>query len=131
MSKVYVTGIGFVTSIGNDCDVVEQSLRRLESGIGLHPELQVEASPVKVAGIIKDFDLTSIDPEDWIYPDRYQVRRDVIRSFSPHVLYAYCAMKQAIENANLTEDEVSNPECGLYTASGGSMRSVHKHFEKN
>ena len=130
MSKVYVTGIGFVTSIGNDCDVVEQSLRRLESGIGLHPELQVEASPVKVAGIIKDFDLTSIDPEDWIYPDRYQVRRDVIRSFSPHVLYAYCAMKQAIENANLTEDEVSNPECGLYTASGGSMRSVHKHFEK-
>ncbi len=130
MSKVYVTGIGFITSIGNDCRTVGNSLRRMESGIGLHPELQVDESPVKVAGVIKDFDVVSLDPEDWVYPERYQVRRDVIRSFSPHVLFGYCAMKQAIEDANLTEDEVSDPECGLYTASGGSMRCLHKHFEK-
>ena len=130
MPKAYVTGIGFVTSIGNDCETVENSLRNLKSGIELHPELQVESSPAKVAGIIKDFDLSSIDPEDWIYPERYHVRRDVIRSFSPHVLYGYCALKQAIEDANLADEEVSDPQCGLYTASGGSMRSVHKHFEK-
>ena len=130
MPKVYVTGIGFVTSIGNDCESVESHLRSLEGGIGLHPELQIDASPVKVAGIIEDFDVSSVDPEDWIYPERYRVRRDVIRSFSPHVLYAYCSMKQAIEDANLRDEEVSDPDCGLYTASGGSMRSVHKHFEK-
>ncbi|MBL62861.1 MAG: beta-ketoacyl synthase [Opitutae bacterium] len=130
MHKVYITGIGFVTSIGNDCASVEHSLRALTPGIGLHPEMQDDPSPAKVAGIIKDFDVSSVDPEDWEYPERYQVRRDVIRSFSPHVLYAYCSMKQAIDDANLGEEDVSNPDCGLYTASGGSMRSVHKHLEK-
>ena len=53
-----------------------------------------------------------------------------LRSFSPHVLYAWCALKQAIKDANLSEEEIQDPDSGLYTSSGGSMRSIHKHFEK-
>ena len=128
--KIFVTGIGFITSIGNDRITVTDSLRKLTSGIERHPELQVESSPVKVAGVVKEFDLESSDPEDWTYPASYQVPRTLIRSFSPHVLYAWCAVRQAIEDAGLSEGDISNPASGLYTASGGSMRSIHKHFQK-
>jgi 3-oxoacyl-[acyl-carrier-protein] synthase-1 len=92
--------------------------------------LQVEDSPVKVAGTVKEFEVDSSDPEDWIYPSEYRVPRATLRSFSPHVLYAWCALQQAIKDANLTEEEIQDPDSGLYTSSGGSMRSIHKHFEK-
>ncbi len=127
--KVFVTGLGFITSIGNDRSAVESSLRQLVSGIEKHPELQVEASPVKVAGTVKEFSLVSSDPEDWTYPEKYHVPRSVIRSFSPHVLYAWCAVRQAAENAGLSEEEVSDSDSGIYTASGGSMQHIHKHFQ--
>lgn len=128
--KAYVTGLGFITSIGNDRASVTSSLRELRGGIELHPELQVDASPVKVAGTVKEFDVSSTDPEDWTYPEAYRVPRAVIRSFSPHVLYAWCALKQAAQDAGLSDEDLSDPEAGLYTASGGSMRSTHKHFQK-
>ena len=102
----------------------------MRHGIDFHPELQGENSPVKLAGTVKDFDVESSDPEDWVYPSHYHVPRAIIRSFSPHVIYAWCALRQAIEDANLTESELQDPESGMYTASGGSMRSIHKHFEK-
>jgi 3-oxoacyl-[acyl-carrier-protein] synthase-1 len=92
--------------------------------------LQVDESPVKVAGTVKEFEVDSSDPEDWIYPQQYRVPRATLRSFSPHVLYSWCALQQAIEDANLSEQDIQNPESGLYTSSGGSMRTIHKHFEK-
>jgi 3-oxoacyl-[acyl-carrier-protein] synthase I len=128
--KIIVTGIGFITSIGNDRLTVTDSLRKLTSGIEKHPELQADSSPAKVAGTVKGFDLESTDPEDWTYPSAYQVPRTVIRSFSPHVLYAWCAVRQAIEDSGLSDEDLSTPDSGLYTASGGSMRSIHKHFQK-
>lgn len=130
MEAVYVTGMGLITSIGNDRDTVTNSLREMKHGIDFHPELQGENSPVKLAGTVKDFNVESTDPEDWIYPKKYQVPRAVLRSFSPHVLYAWCALRQAIEDTKLTEDNIQNSETGMYTSSGGSMRSIHKHFEK-
>ena len=39
-------------------------------------------------------------------------------------------MQQAIKDANLSEEDIQDPDSGLYTSSGGSMRSIHKHFEK-
>jgi 3-oxoacyl-[acyl-carrier-protein] synthase-1 len=102
----------------------------MKHGIERPPMLQVEDSPVKVAGTVKEFEVDSSDPEDWIYPSEYRVPRATLRSFSPHVLYAWCALQQAIKDANLTEEEIQDPDSGLYTSSGGSMRSIHKHFEK-
>lgn len=130
MEPVWITGMGLITSIGNDRSSVLKSLRDMKHGIESPTMLQVEESPVKVAGTVKEFDLDSSDPEDWIYPSKYRVPRATLRSFSPHVLYAWCALQQAIEDANLSEEEIQDPGSGLYTSSGGSMRSIHKHFEK-
>jgi len=102
----------------------------MKHGIENPPMLQVDESPVKVAGTVKEFEVDSSDPEDWIYPAEYRVPRATLRSFSPHVLYSWCAMQQAIKDANLAEEEIQDPNSGLYTSSGGSMRSIHKHFEK-
>ena len=122
--------MGLITSIGNDRATVTQSLREMKHGIDFHPELQGDDSPVKLSGTVKEFDLESSDPEDWTYPDQYRVPRATLRSFSPHVLYAWCALQQAINDAGLTDEEIKDPEAGMYTSSGGSMRSIHKHFEK-
>ncbi len=130
MEPVWITGMGLITSIGNDRSSVLESLRDMKHGIESPTMLQVEESPVKVAGTVKEFDVDSSDPEDWIYPSKYRVPRATLRSFSPHVLYAWCALQQAIEDANLSEEEIQDPGSGLYTSSGGSMRSIHKHFEK-
>tara|TARA_B100000035_G_scaffold44628_2_gene33618 strand:+ start:930 stop:2186 length:1257 start_codon:yes stop_codon:yes gene_type:complete len=130
MEPVWITGMGLITSIGNDRSSVLRSLREMKHGIENPPMLQVDESPVKVAGTVKEFEVDSSDPEDWIYPAEYRVPRATLRSFSPHVLYSWCAMQQAIKDANLAEEEIQDPNSGLYTSSGGSMRSIHKHFEK-
>jgi len=130
MTEVWVTGLGFITSIGSDKRKVKDSLLHLKHGISSPAMLQVPESPVKVAGTIKEFELDSSDPEDWSFPAQYTVPRTLLRSFSPHVLYAWCALQQAIEEAHLDQADLENTDTGLYTSSGGSMRSIHKHFEK-
>ncbi len=129
--NVVITGLGFVTSIGNDKASVSDSLKNLKSGIEIFPSLAEDPrSPIKCAGTVKDFDTTSDDPEDWKYPSKYSVKREVLRGFAPHCLYAYCAMAQAIEDANLSLEEVSNKKTGIYTASAGSMTSLINNFKK-
>lgn len=130
MIEVWVTGLGFITSIGCDKSTVKDSLISLKHGISSPAMLQLPESPVKVAGTIKEFDLESNDPEDWQFPSEYKIPRSLLRSFSPHVLYAWCSLQQAIKEANLKTPELTDPSAGIYTASGGSMRSIHKHFEK-
>ena len=130
MESIWITGMGLITSIGNDRSSVVENLRLMRHGIECPLMLQGDDSPVKVAGTVKEFEVDSSDPEDWVYPNKYRVSRATLRSFSPHVLYAWCALQQAIEDANLSEEDIQDPGSGLYTSSGGSMRSIHKHFEK-
>ena len=130
MRKVYITGIGLITSIGNDVPTVTQSLRALRHGFVLYPPFQKPDVPVKVVGTIKDFVTDSPDAEDWLYPPRYMIKREVLRGLAPNSLYAYCAMLQAIEDARLTAEDVSNLETGLYAASGGSPFLTHYHHAR-
>lgn len=120
MSKVFITGLGFITSIGNDAATVSESLRTLRHGIVSYPAFQKPEIPVKVAAPVREFAVESFDPEDWTYPERYKVRREHLRSMGPHGLYAYCALQQAIADAGLAESDVSNDETGLFAASAGS-----------
>lgn len=130
MDRVFITGVGFVTSIGLGRKEVARSLREMKSGISRHPELAGDDSPVKLAGCLDGFDTSSMDPEDWIYPEGFRVGRAVLRSFSPHVMYAWCAMQDAVKDAQLSPEHISNPGTGIYTASGGSMSRIHRHFQK-
>ena len=130
MPRVFITGLGFVTSIGNDAATVTRNLRDLRHGFELYPAFQKPDIPCKVVGTIKDFSTDSTDPEDWTFPARYKIKRELLRSMAPNGLYAHCAMLQAVEDAKLTEPDISNPETGLYAASGGSPFLTHHHHER-
>jgi len=120
MAKVFVTGVGFISSIGNDYATVSSHLRELRHGVEVYAPFQRPEIPVKVAAPVRGFNTDSTDCEDWTYPERYSIRREILRGMSPNSLYAYCAMLQAIADAKLTEADYSNENTGLYAASGGS-----------
>ena len=120
----------FVTSIGKRCRHRHAQLRDLRHGFELYPPFQKPDIPCKVVGTIKEFGVDSTDPEDWTFPSRYKIKRELVRSMAPNVLFAHCAMLQAIEDAHLTEADISNPQTGLYAASGGSPYLTHYHHER-
>ena len=130
MRKVYITGVGFITSIGNDAATVSESLRELRHGMVQYPPFQKPEVPVKVAAPIRDFTTDTTDQEDWIFPARYRIKRELLRGMAPHGVYAYCAMQQAVEDAKLGEADISNPGTGLYAASAGSPFLLGFHLER-
>ncbi|MDO8539156.1 MAG: beta-ketoacyl-[acyl-carrier-protein] synthase family protein [Opitutaceae bacterium] len=130
MPRVFITGLGFITSIGNDAATVTRNLRELRHGFEVYPPFQKPDIPCKVVGTVKDFNTESADPEDWTFPSRYRIKRELLRSMAPNGLYAHCAFLQAIEDARLTESDISNPDAGLYAASGGSPFLTHFHHER-
>jgi 3-oxoacyl-[acyl-carrier-protein] synthase-1 len=130
MPRVFITGLGFITSIGNDAETVTRNLRELRHGFELYPPFQKPDIPVKITGTIKEFFTDSTDPEDWTFPARYKIKRELLRSMAPNGLFAHCAFLQAIEDAKLTEPDITNPQTGLYAASGGSPYLTHYHHER-
>ena len=130
MPRVFVTGIGLITSIGNDTATVARNLRELRHGFELHPPFQKPDIPCKVIGPVRGFDTTSADPEDWTFPSNYTVKRELLRTMAPNGLYAHCAMIQAIADARLNDADISNPDTGLYAASGGSPFLTHYHHAR-
>lgn len=130
MPRVFITGLGFVTSIGNDAATVIRNLRELRHGFELFPPFQKPDIPCKVVGTLKDFTADSTDQEDWTFPARYKIKRELLRSMAPNGLFAHCAMLQAVADAALTESDISNPQTGLYAASGGSPFLTHHHHER-
>ncbi|CAF0689789.1 beta-ketoacyl-[acyl-carrier-protein] synthase family protein [Candidatus Methylacidithermus pantelleriae] len=121
MRRVVVTGLGFITSIGNDRSTVERSLREGIHGIERWPEFENPQIPVKLLGSIKGFEFPSLDCDDWVYPKRYRISRALLRSMPPHGVFAYCAFVQAVEDAQLPKELISHPRTGAVCASGGSM----------
>jgi 3-oxoacyl-[acyl-carrier-protein] synthase-1 len=130
VSKVFITGLGLITSIGNDIAGITRSLRELRHGFEVYPPFDKPDIPVKVVGTIKGFSVDSADPEDWIFPQRYSIKREILRGFGPNALFAYCSMLQAIEDARLSPADVANPQTGLYAASGGSPFLTHHYHER-
>ncbi|MBL9202870.1 MAG: beta-ketoacyl-[acyl-carrier-protein] synthase family protein [Opitutaceae bacterium] len=130
MPRVFITGLGFVTSIGNDAASVTRSLRELRHGFEVYPPFQKPEIPCKVIGTIKDFGTDSPDPEDWTFPERYKIKRELLRTMAPNGLFAHCAMLQAIADAQLADADVSNADTGLYAASAGSPYLLHHHHDR-
>lgn len=127
MSRVFVTGIGLITSIGNDAATVVGNLRELRHGFEVYAPFQKPDIPCKVIGPVRGFDTTSPDPEDWTYPAAYSFKRELVRTMAPNGLYAHCAMLQAVADAQLTDADVSNADTGLYASSGGSPFLTNYH----
>jgi 3-oxoacyl-[acyl-carrier-protein] synthase-1 len=121
MKRVAVTGLGFITSIGNNREQVLRSLQECRTGVEPFPDFAAPDIPVKLAGTVKGFQFPTPYFEDWTYPPECQLTREQLRPMAPNSLYAYCAMQQAIAAAKLTPDLISNPRTGVMCASGGSI----------
>ena len=127
--RVVVTGLGLITSIGNNREQVVQSLRQGRTGIEYYAPLERTGVPVRLAGTVKDFDFPELHPDEWSYPAEYDISREQLRSMSPNVLYATCAMQQAIEDAKLSRDLVSHPRTGAMCASNGSSWLTYEYLD--
>ncbi|MBV9657941.1 MAG: beta-ketoacyl-[acyl-carrier-protein] synthase family protein [Verrucomicrobia bacterium] len=121
MNRAVITGLGFITSIGNGREEVLRSLRETRTGVELFSEFADPAIPVKLAGTVKGFAFPSADFEDWTFPTTHKISRETLPPMTPNALYAYFAMLEAIADAGLPADLVSDPDTGLVCASGGSM----------
>ncbi len=110
MKRVVVTGLGVVSSIGNNADEVTESLKAARSGIEFAPEYAEIGMRSQIHGSIK------LDPAD-------HIDRRVLRFMGGGAAYNYIALKQAILDAGLEDDDVSNPRTGLIAGSGGPSTS--------
>jgi len=106
MRRVAITGIGIVSSIGNNVSEVTNSLRNGTSGIVAAPEYTELGFRSQVHGNVK------LDVADHV--DRKQ-----LRFMGEGAAYAVLAMEQAIADAGLEDHQVSNERSGLVAGSGG------------
>ena len=111
MRRVVVTGLGIISPIGNSAAEVTAALKAGRSGIERSEQMAEYGFRSQVAGTLK------IDPAEHIDKRR-------MRFMGPGAAYAYLAMEQAIADAGLTEDEVSDPRTGLIAGSGGPSTSA-------
>lgn len=129
MRRAVITGLGFISSIGNSYSEVLSSLKETRTGVELFDEFDVPNVPVKLAGTINGFRFPTKDYEDWTYPEQYRFRRDQLRAMTPSVLYGYCAMDQAIQDAGITEEILTHPRTGLTAASAGCMWLTYENLK--
>jgi 3-oxoacyl-[acyl-carrier-protein] synthase-1 len=104
--RVVITGMGIVSSIGNNVEAVKKSLINQKSGIVSSEIYKEMGFRSQIHGDIK------INLEDHI--DKKQ-----LRFMGAGSAYAVLSMEQAIIDAGLTNEEVSNPKTGLIAGSGG------------
>ena len=110
MRRVAVTGLGVVSSIGNNAAEVTQSLRDGRSGITFSEEYCEMGFRSHVHGSLK------LTPSD-------HIDRKLLRFMGDGAAYAYIAMEQAIADAGLEPGDVSDPRTGLIVGSGGPSTS--------
>jgi len=127
--RVVVTGLGFITPIGNDLPSVSASLCRGAHGLAPLLFWNNPDIPIRVAGTVKDFSVESIYWRDWRWPEHYHIPRETLRGLAPHGVYAFCALTQALEHAGLDNDRIAGDEwTGLYCASAGSAMMLHENL---
>jgi 3-oxoacyl-[acyl-carrier-protein] synthase-1 len=112
MKRVVVTGLGIVSSIGNDAAEITESLKTGKSGIQFcedYAELNMRS---QIAGRVH------IDQAELI--DRKHKR-----FMGDAAAFSYIAMNQAITDAGLDKEEIKNPKVGLITGSGGGSPNIN------
>jgi len=105
--RVVVTGLGIVSSLGNNKKEVQDSLYQARSGIKFQPEYEAHGLRSHVAGSI-DVDFSEF------------IDRKLLRFMAKGHAYAWLAMQEAIQDANLPETLVSNIRTGLIVGAGGT-----------
>ncbi|WP_034916178.1 beta-ketoacyl-ACP synthase I [Erwinia sp. 9145] len=110
MKRAVITGLGIVSSIGNNQEEVLASLREGRSGITFSQELKDSGMRSHVWGNVKltKDEITSL------------IDRKVLRFMSDASIYAYISMLEAVKDSGLTVEQYqNNPRVGLVAGSGG------------
>ena len=110
MRRVVITGMGIVSPLGDSLTEVTESLQKGRSGITYQPSYEELNLRSRVGGF------TSVDT-------RKQVDKKNLRFMGDAAAYACIAMQQAIKDAGLATEQVSNPRTGLIMGSGGTSAS--------
>ena len=106
MKRVVITGLGIVSSIGNNRAEVTESLKTGKSGIEYCEEYAELGFRSHVHGPVR-LNLDEL------------IDRKLKRFMGDAAAFAYLAMKEAIEVSGLSEDQISNPRVGVISGSGG------------
>ncbi|MBL1263718.1 beta-ketoacyl-ACP synthase I [Candidatus Methylomicrobium oryzae] len=110
MKRVVVTGLGIVSSIGNNRNEVVESLRLGRSGIGFADIYRELGFRSHIHGAVK-IDLDA------------HIDRKIKRFMGDGAAFNYIAMQQAIDDSGLEESDISNERTGLVMGSGGPSTS--------
>ena len=108
MRRVVITGLGIVSSLGNNKAEVKKSLFEGKSGITFQPEYAERGLRSQVAGSIKNLDIEAL------------IDRKLFRFMAKGHAYAWIAMQEAIADSNLPAEMVSNIRTGMIVGAGGT-----------
>ena len=115
MRRVVITGMGIVSSLGNNKSEVLASLQAGKSGITFQPEYAERGMRSQVAGSIKNLDIEAL------------IDRKLLRFMAKGHAYAWIALQEAIADAQLGEELVSNIRTGIIVGGGGpSTESIEQ-----
>jgi 3-oxoacyl-[acyl-carrier-protein] synthase I len=104
--RVVISGLGITSCLGTDAASVTESLREGKSGISVQQNMIDAGMRSHIGGSI-DLDLSE------------HIDRKQLRFMGAAAAYAYIAMQKAIDDAGLSEDQVSNVRSGIVAGSGG------------
>ncbi|MGD2055866.1 MAG: beta-ketoacyl-ACP synthase I [Gammaproteobacteria bacterium] len=107
MRRVVITGLGIVSSLGNNKQEVSRSLYEGKSGIEYIPEYRELGFRSQIAGTL-DIDTEAL------------IDRKLRRFMGNSAAYNYIAMQEAVADSGLDEDMISSPRTGLIAGSGGA-----------
>ncbi len=107
MKRAVITGIGVISSIGNNAEEVTAALKAGKSGLSYSEQFEEMGLRSRVWGDLK------INPAE-------HIDRKVLRFMGDAAAYAYLSMEQAIADSGLSEDQVSNERTGIIVGTGGA-----------
>lgn len=117
MTRVVVTGMGLITSVGKDVASTWEALCQGKSGVAEIEGYDISRHRVHFAAQVKNFDASP-------YMDRKDVRRN-----DPYEQIAVAATKQAIDQAGLKITDENADDIGVYIGSGiGGLQTLHDQF---
>ena len=122
MNRVFITGVGCITPLGNNVETLWNNVINGVCGIGLITKLDREALPIKIAAEVKDF-----KPED------FGIDKTMIRHNDTFALYALAAAAQAMQDSGLRVGEDVDPTrfgTAIGSGIGGIQSFEREHANK-
>jgi 3-oxoacyl-[acyl-carrier-protein] synthase II len=118
MSRVVVTGLGLITSVGNDLASSWEALCQGKSGVGEIDSYDSSQHRVHFGGQVRNFDPS-------VYMDRKEVRRN-----DPYEQLSIATSRQALDQSGLKITDENADDIGVYIGSGiGGLVTLHEQFK--